>query len=73
MYNIIRRAEELLRCRFYKSRTSPIGVGRLNTDPNRNQHYFNLLPEWFRADSSLISSGIPALLGSGHPILKLRQ
>lgn len=68
---IIREAEDLLECRFQRSRSSPIGVGLSRSDCQTQ--YFNLLPDWFKSESSLIASRLPMLLGSGHPVLRLKQ
>lgn len=69
---LISKAEDLLECRFRKSRTSPIGVGLLPPNSNHRQH-FNLLPTWFDKESTLITSRISSLFNSGHPILKMKQ
>lgn len=68
---IVRDAEALLQCRFERSRSSPIGVGIAASDSQ--QPYFNLLPSWFQRDSSIVAERIPQLLGSGHPVLRLKQ
>ncbi|CAL8110103.1 unnamed protein product [Orchesella dallaii] len=68
---LIRRAEDLLKCRFHRSRSSPIGVG-ISLSDNDPRH-FNLLPKWFQNDSSFVASKIPGLMGSGHPILSLKK
>lgn len=70
--DIIMKAEALLGCRFERSRSSPIGVG-LSSSSDCQTNYFNLLPHWFQRESTLITSKIPSLLGSGHPVLRLKQ